>query len=525
MKCKKNWFYGVCVLLLSFFLLHAFWCSFTVQSQSYDKPSLFRAGLLFGLFGGLLVARFLAWLSAACKLEKVFGGEKKWVAALEAVVVAAVLAAAVFLRLEAVSASSHVMDTQETVYYEIASLQEQGALLTQGAHYCEMIAKNPNLLGYTFFLKTAFSFWGIRVEAGQYLNIFFSVAAVFFLYLTARRLSGRIAGMTALLLGAFSMELIRGVLVLSDETAFLFFAFGGSALLAYLLTKYDKDHGKAGICFTLCIVLGFFLAVGAIVNPLMVLFVAAVFLVLFFQKMELPNKPLNDIPLMLRFIHHGWVRCLLMLLPFILLYAILISNVEMTINRDAAWFGSLVWENVSTLTEKFELLWGDGAINGIWGAAVLFAGMLGLVALFESAGSFLYIYALWFLGAMGSNLLLVKEMRLQELLLFLLILFAAHGLESLFTKAVEAREKRTRQEELSQKQEEEKQAELDTYKRVEEEVEKLRAEALANVFDMQYALEHGHVIMTVSEAYRQEKPKVEMKAEETGALDNEKINT
>ena len=50
-----------------------------------------------------------------------------------------------------------------------------------------------------------------------------------------------------------------------------------------------------------------------------------------------------------------------------------------------------------------------------------------------------------------------------------------------------------------------RQRELEEYKQVEEEVTKIREEALANVFDMNYALEHGHVIMTVSEAYGKEK--------------------
>lgn len=511
MKCKKNWFYGLCVLLLTFFLLYAFWCSFTVQSQNYVVPSLFRAELFLVLFAGLAGAGFWAWLSAFLGLERIFAGKKKWVAVLEAVLVVAVLAAAVFLRIRAVSGSFHTLGGQELLYYEIAGLQKQGTLLSQGAQYCDLIAKNPNLLGYSFFLKTAFSIWGIRMEAGQYLNIFFSVSAVFFLYVTARKLGGRIAGVTALLLGAFSPELVAGVLVLSGDTAFLFFAFGGSALLAHLLTDYDKDRGKAGVCFSLCILLGAFLAVGAMVNPLLVLFMAAVFLVLFFQKMELPNKPINDIPLILRFIHHGWVRCLLILAPFILLYTILLSNVEMAINRDVALVGGLTWEKVSELTVKYERFWGSGDFCGLWGAVLLFWGLLGLQALLQSGGSFLYIYALWFLGSLGGSLFLETETRLPGTISFLLILFAAHGLESLFRKAVETERGRVCRQELSKKQEEERQAELGIYKKAEEEVEKLRAEALANVFDMQYALENGHVIMTVSEAYRQEKTQKEEK--------------
>lgn len=99
-----------------------------------------------------------------------------------------------------------------------------------------------------------------------------------------------------------------------------------------------------------------------------------------------------------------------------------------------------------------------------------------------------FLAVLLLLSGVVSGLFLEKEAYPAELFGLCCLVLAGLGIESLFT---ETEENRKRQ--------------LDAYKQVEEEVTKIREEALENVFDMNYALEHGHVIMTVSEAYGKEK--------------------
>ncbi len=514
MKCKRNWFYSFGTVLSGFLLLYTFLCCFMTGIPEGSEPYFYRGVLLAGLLAGLSAARLLAGLAARLRPARIFSSGKKWVFAAEFIFVASVIFAAVFLRLNLIEEGAHVLNEDETFYYEAAGLMAQGNLRIQGGTYCDMLAAAPYRMGYVWLLKAAFQIWGVRIEAGQYLNLFFAAAGLFFLYYTGRKLSGRTGGIAALLLGAFWPGTVSGVLVLTEESAFVFFSFGCGALLAHLLTDYDKDHGRAGVCFAGCILLGMFLAIGAMVSPLMLFFLTAVMIVAALQKLELPNKPLNDIPLLLRFIHCGWVRCLLIVFPFWLLYGILFTNIEMAIDRDAAWFGGYfalsdysggIEPIIAALAGKFEGIWTGTGISAGLLAPVVFAGLLGIAFLRQGGGNFLYIYVFWFLGMTGMNLMSRNETFLLSPVLYILFLFAGHGMAGIFAEALSGRAQLLEIREQQMKQEEENREELERYRKAEEEVLKIREEALANVFDMQYALEHGHVIMTVSEAYKEEK--------------------
>lgn len=530
MKCKRNWFYSFCVTFSGILLLYAFTCCFSAGTARNEETYFYRCVLLAGLLAGLTAARFMAWMFAKFRLEQIFDRGKKWIIAAEIIMAAAILTAAFFQRLNLISEDFHELNENETMYYEAAQLMAQGNLRTQGEAYCDMLAISPYRMGYVWLLKTAFSVWGIRMEAGQYLNLFFSVAGIFFLYRIGRKLSGRTGGIVTLLLGAFWPGNVSNVLVLTEEAAFLFFAFGCGALLVHLLTDYDQDHGRAGICFAGCILLGALMAMGAMLSLMMLFFLASVILVVFPQKLELPNKPLNDIPLLLRFIHHGWVRCLLIVVPFLLLYGILLTNIEMAIDRDTTWFGDFftlsyfsggIGEIMSGLAGKFEQFWRGIGIQAWFLEPVIFAGLLGMAVLRQGGGSFLYIYVLWFLGMTGINLVFENRTLTLSPVLSVLFLFAGNGAAGILAEASNSRAKLLKTREEHEKREENNKAELDLYRKAEEEVIKIREEALANVFDMQYALEHGHVIMTVSEAYKQGEAQKPETAEHAAKADTE----
>lgn len=515
MKCRKNWFYNLSVILAGFFVLYALVISFAAQGKDAVNPAGFQGVLLLGLFAGFAAVRFAAWFSARFRLNQVFSDEKSWVRVAEAIVVIAVIAAAVWLRLVCIQNQGHVLNEDENRYYEIASHLEEKTLRTEGASYCDFLKESPHTLGYAVCLRLAFSLWGVSVDSGLYLNVCFAAAGLFFLYLIGRKLSGRIGGLLMLVWGAFVPSETEKVLQLTSRPVTVFFLLACSALLVHTLLDFDKEKGRAGVCFSWYILLGCLIAVGAVINPLLFLFGAAALLSVIPQKMELPNKPKNDIPLLLRFMHYGWVRGILMVIPFLLLYAILFTNIEMAIDRDVSAWGTFFaavssglqrlwadfWGGFVQMMEQYAQVWIADDTQGTLQVILLLSAVLGVGTLHRKEGSFHHMFVLLLLTGVASGLFLEQEAYPGELFGFCCLFLAGLGIEGIFAEAEENRKRKLGEEELLNEQEAEKQRELDAYKQVEEEVTKIREEALENVFDMNYALEHGHVIMTVSEAY------------------------
>ncbi len=519
MKCRKSWFYNLSVILAGFFVLYALIISFTAQGKEAVSPAGFQGVLLLGLFSGFVVVRLVAWGIARFRLKRFFSDRKIWVRAAEAVVVILVIAAAVWLRIDSIQNQGHVLNEEENRYYEIATHLKEKTLLTQGASYCDFLKESPHTLGYAVCLRLAFSLWGVSVRSGLWLNVCFAAAGLTLLYLIGRKLSGRAGGLMVLAWGAFVPSEIEKVFQLTSRPVTEFFLLACSALLVHTLLDFDKEKGRAGVCFSWYILLGCLIAVGAVINPVLFLFGVVALISLLPQKMELPNKPQNDIPLLLRFMHYGWVRGILIVIPFLLLYGILFTNIKMMIDRDVSAWGTFFaalssglqrlqadfWGGFMRMMEQYAQIWYEDGIQGVLQVILLLSAMLGVGTLYRKEGSFHHMFVLLLLTGVASGLFLEKEAYPGELFLFCCLFLAGFGIESFFTEAEENRKRQLGEEELLTEQEAQKQRELEAYKQVEEEVTKIREEALENVFDMNYALEHGHVIMTVSEAYGKRK--------------------
>lgn len=333
MKLEKNWFYYFSVTLAMIGMLYILVCGFVSLGAGQEYPYIPKGLLLLGLFASLIIVWLLAALSARLKLDVVFSDRKKWMRWGEVLFVVAILGLAVLVRLIVIREFPMKPASDYKTYYEIAELLTKGTIQKEGKGYCNYIAMFPHVMGYCYILMLLFKAVGVSVLAGQYLNIFFSVATVFIVYRIARKLGGRIAGMVALLLCAFWPSQILYITMLSAEYAFTFFFFVCVWLLVSLVVDYDGYTEYAGKAIFLHLLLGVLLALTAAIRPMALILLIAVVLTIAPCKMPLPSLPLNDIPLTVRFLERGWVRCVMIFVPYMILSSVITSNIELTVDR------------------------------------------------------------------------------------------------------------------------------------------------------------------------------------------------
>ena len=300
----------------------------------------------------------------------------------------------------------------------------------------------------------------------------------------------------------------------------------------------------------LYIVLGVLLAVAAAISRFSVLLLLAMLIVLLPRKMKLPAKPINDIPLMVRALRWGWIRCILIIIPYMITVGVISSNIELAIDRDIAFSkiacGSSLIEEINenfieekdarkprffadrfvkliendesgiegsrTLLETQESLSREqkdyfdqiSAFNQAVYAAAAFLSLLCLFFLLYKEASPVFLLVLFFLLLEVTNFLTGSKSEIQFLLPQIFILFGAVAVGYTFREGW-----RTANQSLADKALQEKDEQMEAFKMQlieaeEEKLAELRKEAYANVFDMKKALQEGHVIMTVSEAYDRE---------------------
>ena len=330
---KKNWFYQLSISLSIIGMLYILICGFSSLGEGQEYSYLPKGILLLTLFGVWLLVQLLAHLSARFGLAKRLSKNKKWVLIVEAVFVVVVLAGALTLRIIAIQQLPMKPASDYKTFYEIAELLKNGTLLEEGKGYCNYIAMFPHVIGYCFILKTAFTWFGTSVVVGQYVNIAFSVATVFLAYRIGRKLGGRITGIIGLLGTAFWPSQILYVTMLSAEYAFTFLLYACILLFISLVKDYDENTEKATRAIVLHVVLGIMIALTAAIRPMAIIFLLAIIICLFPLKMKLPNIPRNDIPLKLRLLEKGWLRCILIIVPYMIISGSITTNIEMTINK------------------------------------------------------------------------------------------------------------------------------------------------------------------------------------------------
>lgn len=550
MKLKKNWFYFLTVLFAVMGMLYIFAYSFVSLAKNFRNGYLMQGGVFLVLLGIWLFLHLAVAAGRRFKLEEKLSRDKAWVRWAEAVIVTVVLVLAVGIRLWMIGQMPQVYLQEHKDYYDIALALFQDSSLQSNSRYCDLIADSPSIMGYSYLLMKAFKVWGEGIKAGRYLNVIFAAGGAFTSYKIARKTGGRMAGITALLLCAFWPSRILAVNILSGEHAFLFLVLLCIWIFLSLIMDYDEETPDGMQAVLLYIVLGVFLAVSAAISALSAFLLLAMLIFLLPRRMKLPAKPVNDIPLMVRALRWGWIRCILILIPYVISAVVISSNIELTIDRDVSFSkiacGSSLMEEMNenfieeksskklkffadrfiklsenddsdiedckTLLETQESMSREqkdyfdriSAFNQAVYTATAFLSLLCLFFLLykEASPAFLLVLLLLILGA--TSFFTGTESEFQFMMPQIFILFGAAAIGYTFGEGWRTAVRFQADKELQEKDEQMEAFKLQLFRQEEEKMAELRKEAYANVFDMKKALQEGHVIMTVSEIYGKE---------------------
>ena len=549
MRLRKNWLYFLIVSFAALGMLYIFSHSFVSLEERQEYGYFLQGALLLVLFGVWILVRLSA--AACCRfgLDARLSRDKKWVKWAETGFAGFILVLAVIVRMQVIGLMPETYLQEYKNYYEIAQALMEDSIQRYGEGYCDLIAATPTTMGYSYLLMLAFKMFGEGVRAGQYLNVFFSVAAAFLSYKIASKTGGRTAGITALILCAFWPSRIAAVSVLSSESAFVFLALLCIWLFLSLVMDYDGDTPDALLAVLLHLVLGAMLAVASAVNAISVILLLAMLLMLIPQRMKLPAKPKNDIPLMVRALEWGWLRCIMILIPYIILAGVISSNIELAIDRNLPFmgiaYGSSLWEEIRTdadgtssdrmeqLAERAENLFKNedygidkcrelleeqegvnngqkdftdkiGSINQVIYVGTLFFALSSLFYLLYKEANPAFLLTIIFSGIIVISFLTGTENEYAFIVPQIFILLTSMTVWYTFTEGRYQSEKKQTENELLLKENEMEEYKLKLKEQEEEKLADLRKEAYANIFDMEKALKEGHIIMTVSQAYAEE---------------------
>lgn len=333
MILKKNWFYYFSLSLAIIGLFYILVCGFVSLGEGQEYPYLPKGILLISIFliwmGTSTITSFIARVLSS-NLIKV---SKKTMLYCEVGFVLFVLIAATVVRMMVIAKIPMQPESDYKTYYEIAVLLKDGLIQKDGKGYCNYIAMFPHVMGYSYILKTIFAMFGTSILAGQYVNVFFSVMTILLTYRIARKLGGKSAGIIALILSAFWPSQVLYITMLSAEYSFTFFLFLCIWIFICLVQDYDENTKKPGKGITLHILLGILIGITAAIRPMALILLCAIIIILLPRKMKLPLKHKNTIPLTLRMLEKGWIRCLLIILPYFIVSNVITTNIELTINK------------------------------------------------------------------------------------------------------------------------------------------------------------------------------------------------
>lgn len=586
MKLEKNWFYYFSVSLAIIGMLYIIVCGFVSLGAGQEYPYIPKGILLLSLFFFWMVVWLAAAVSANLKLDMRFSARKKWVRMGEILFVLLILGLAFWIRVIVINELPMKPASDYKTYYEIAELLTKGTIQKDGKGYCNYIAMFPHVMGYCYILMLLFKAVGVSVLAGQYLNIVFSVGTVFIVYKIARKLGGRLAGLTALLLCAFWPSQILYITMLSAEYAFTFFFFLCVWLFLSLVLDYDGYTQEAGKVIFLHLLLGVLIALTAAIRPMALILLIAIILTIAPRKMPLPPLPLNDIPLAVRFLERGWARCIMIFVPYMILSSVITSNIELTVDRTlpsaTTSFGynllvglnteskggwndedaALLYESMeetgsasqahitcrdlavkrvtgnpkgifNLFIEKYEMLWGNDDYGATWNIMFLkeqgeltperedflyqirdinnilyiitvFFALIGLIYIWRGNVNLASLLSLIYLGTVAMHLMVESQNRYHYFVLQIFMILAAMAVQFMFADEQKKQRILTSEKKLQMQEEELKKEKLLNLEQEEEYITDLRKEAFENIFDMEKALKEGHIIMTVSQAYKQE---------------------
>lgn len=336
MQIRKTWFSYLALFLFLFGMLYILICGIANAGEGQEYPFLISGILTMVLAGALVGSHFAAVVGARMELESWAEHNPTVWKAVEAALVCLILAASFALRLWVVKAMPMTPQLDYKTYYEIAQLLNRGTLLEEGKGYCDYVAIFPHVLGYSAVLAALFRIFGESVFVGQMFNIVLAVGTCLICWHITRMLTGRIAAIIALFIVAFWPSMILYNNFLAAEYLFGFMLFLCVWLMVILVTRFTPDSPEQWRGIVLHMLLGVLLACTSAIRPMALLLLISICICLAPSRMDGPILPRNDIPVANRFMQHGWVRALVVLLCYLVVSAFITKCVAFTVDRDLA---------------------------------------------------------------------------------------------------------------------------------------------------------------------------------------------
>lgn len=583
-QIKKNWFSYFSLSIYFTIILYILVCSIGSLGFEQTYPYYLQGVILFILLGVWLVVQLFMLVLAKLNIARFFPVGKKWVNILEFVIVLIVLGLSWYLRLEIIQNLPMKPESDYKTYYEVAHLLNKGTILTEGIGYCDYISMFPHVIGYSYVLSLIFRFFGTSVMVGQYFNVILALLTVVVVWRIGRLIGGRISGFVALFLCALWPSQILFNNFLSAEYLFTFLLCVCIWLYVFLLKRFDADTKRPGLGVVLHIVLGILLAITSAIRPMGLLLLVAIVICTITNRMKLANKPRNDLPVMLRGLEKGWVRCILIIGAYFICSQIISMNITNTIEKElpstSASFGynllvgfnieaaggwneedaNLLFETLertgsaelahiacrdqafarikkdpkgsfNLFVNKFNVLWGNDDYGSSWNIlfleqhgeltkeretflynsrvinnyiyilSIMFSGVAGIY-MWKRKTSYAYPLILVFIGTVVAHILLENQNRYHYYIIQIFIILTAVGIGYIYNeKRVNVTLSKEAKEE-KKKMDEREQIEIEQINEKEEKERQSRIESMSHTFDMRKAIEEGHIIMTVSEGYR-----------------------
>lgn len=336
MKPKKNVFGYFVHILFLVGILYALVCGIGDLGTGREYPYLLRGGFFLLLLLLWCLLNAMAAVAARFEWEDLSKTRKRVLDIMEGLFAAAVLAAAGWVRLEAIRNLPMQPASDYKTYFEIGDYLNRGTLTKAGTGYCDYIAMFPHVYGYPSFLAWLFRHFGTKVSVAQYANLVLSVATVFLTYRTGRLAAGRMAGLTALVLAAFWPSQVLYSTMVASEFLFSFLLMLGVYLFVLSMKVCTPQMRHPGLGVLLHIAIGVCLGFCAGVRPMALIAVITIVLCIFPQRLFLPAEKEEQPSISLMILSRGWMRCLIIILCYVLITTATNMTIERTVDRKLA---------------------------------------------------------------------------------------------------------------------------------------------------------------------------------------------
>ena len=339
MTIKKNFFIKFSIFLAAAALVHIFILAITEFQARESEQYVSQAVITLSLILSLPLMYLLNLLSA--KLAAHMGKILKLIIELALLLIIAV--AGLYLRVLVIKTYPLAMESDYKFYYDVAVMLKNGTILTQSNN--EYISLFPNTFGYSFILSLVLRIFGENPQVPLYFNAIISAGAAVISYYIGKLLFGRRIGLVVLLLSMFIPSQILYTSVNGSEALFTVVVYLAALLILYVQKKYNPESSSVVNIIILFFVSGALIAVSAAARPMGFILLIAVIITLLSTSEKVDSKILGKKPFAYIYMSRGWLKASTVVLGYLLLTVLINTGIKGTIDKDistAAGYSLLV---------------------------------------------------------------------------------------------------------------------------------------------------------------------------------------